>query len=165
MRFILFSTFSETFLTRKTFYFFRIVLGRSQENDVPTSGPKRDLTGEKKNRVFPLVKPINHCLKHVKLFESDGWCIYKAIFHEQECNLSKTRDKRGPKLPSEGQVRLNTERKSTVQTTSSEGKTRNRQNREQKRAKKLRAEGFGRAEAGHKQTSAKGPRTSVAMSP
>lgn len=62
-------------------------------------------------------------------------------------------------------MRLNTARKGTGQTEASEGEIRNRQNREQKRAKKLRAEGFGRAEAGHKQTSAKGPRTSVAMSP
>lgn len=54
----------------------------------------------------------------------------------------------------------------SVQTQArTEGETINRRNREQKRAKKLRAEGFGRAEAGHKQTSAKGPRTSVAMSP
>lgn len=35
----------------------------------------------------------------------------------------------------------------------------------EQRAKEVRAEGFGRANTGLKQTSAKGPRTSVAMSP
>lgn len=65
-----------------------------------------------------------------------------------------------------GQVRPSTARKRSVQAEArTEGETINRRNREQKRAKKLRAEGFGRAEAGHNQTSAKGPRTSVAMSP
>lgn len=63
-------------------------------------------------------------------------------------------------------MRLSKARKRSVQAQArTEGETINRGNREQKRAKKLRAEGFGRAGAGHNQTSAKGPRTSVAMSP